>query len=248
MRLLLLVGVVLLVGVTSASEVSSTAITNRLYVSQIERTLAWRRQPVFVNQDGSLVDASGTLVSCAEVASLGDVIANISNVAHTAFAGMSNAVAVLSAATNAIPPRSLHYALHLVPRVRANLCGYVVREGSDGTNDWQEVYYSRPLLFAPRRFVEYVSPGVTNTVEAVWDGWHAFGSANDGIHRCTVVRPRPLWGLPCQTAPVERWGGDRGFAFGAFEVSVDGVLAWSGEVTNRVSGDVWVFEKGVLCD
>lgn len=232
----------------SAADTLGVAVTNHLYVSQVERTLGWRRQPVLANPDGSVVDASGVLVSSAEVSSLDYVVSNVSDIALAASAGMSNAVSALVSATNAVPPRALHYALHLAPLARANLYGVVVREGSDGTNDWQDVYYSRPLLFAPRRFVSYVPPGVTNNVEVVWDQWSAFGADNDGVHRCTVARPRPLWGLPCQTSPVERFGGSLGFSFGAFEVSVDGVLAWTGEVTNRVSGEVWVFEKGVLCD
>lgn len=242
-----------------ASDIDALASTNRLLVSQIERTVAWRRQPVLATGDGTVVDASGVLVSSARAAALSYAVSNVSTVALAASASMSNAVGALVSSTNAIPARALHYALHLRPQSASNIFGVVLQEWSDGTNDYQSVYYNRTLYYPPRRFIEYVSPGLTNVVEVVWDKpWDPDGVValwqpgsqlpRAGVHSCSVQRPRHLWGLPCHTQPVERWGSASGFSFGAFEVAVDGCLAWTGVLTNRVTGDIIEFNKGVLCD
>lgn len=237
-----IVAFVFLVGMSQASDTRDTTV-----VSQPVTVKAWQRQKVLV-KDGELVDASGTLVAHADAVAHAVLAANVTNVATTASTAVAHAGKLLTDSTNQIPGRAYSYSLHLEPvDPRKNLTAHIIDWSTDGTTDVQLVRYSLSMQKPPNRTVKYRSANHTATAKAEWDDWRPEGVSINGVggyHRCTILRPSTMVGLPCLTISNEVLGGDQGFAFGSMTVMIDGLLTFSGVVTNGET--VLTFDNGVL--
>lgn len=218
--------------------------TNVLLISNEALRRRWSRVAVMATPDGRPLEPTGRVAARADAVALDVALARAGELADSARAAMTNAVAALAAVTNQVPESAQHIAVSVPSLGAPNLQGMVVSEGFDGTNDWQVVRFNQFLSVPPRRTVEYVRPGSTSTVECAWDyPW----DGSNAEHRCTF--PRPAWmagDMVIRTRRREIFGGPGGLSFGAALVTVDGVPAFTGAVTNGVTGQVLIFDNGVL--
>ena len=237
---------------TSAPE--AAAVTNVFIVSDVVESKAWTRQAVMVTPSNRVMDLSGKLVEAADVAVLSNEAERVSAVSDAAVEGMRSAFAALYAVTGNVPDVAYHVAVTLPPSdTPASLMGYVVKEESDGVTDVQWVWYSQSLAAPPVRRVEYTTPSGVFSQPVTWIDWKNAGETVtvngrtwNGCHKCEVVRPVAAWDLPALTRKNEIFGGSGGFDFGAALVTVGGKAAFTGVITNELTGEVLKFDNGVL--
>lgn len=237
---------------TSAPE--AAAVTNVFIVSDVVESKAWTRQAVMVTPSNRVMDLSGKLVEAADVAVLSNEAERVSAVSDAAVAGMRSAFSALYAVTGNVPDVAYHVAVTLPPSdTPASLQGYVVKEETDGLVDTQWVWYSQSLAAPPVRRVEYTTPSGVFSQPVTWIGWKndgetvtANGRTWNGCHKCECVRPAAARNLPALTRKNDIFGGSGGFDFGAALVTVGGKAAFTGVITNELTGEILRFDNGVL--
>ena len=225
-----------------ADELEIAATTNLLITSNTTNELGWTRQALMGDGNGHVIDPSGVVVSAAEAAAQLSLATNLQQVSVSTARGITNALSSLWAVTNLVPDKAHHVQLYF-PRssVPLNLTAEVVEEGSDGVTDWQTVKYSQMMAIAPNRHVDYVYPGGTATVAAVWDDW----KPNSYTNRCTFVRPAIVRGRLVNSYRYDIIGGPKGFDFGSALVTVNGKPTYTGFWTNNFNNVVYQFVNGV---
>lgn len=239
---------------TNGVEIAAVIKTNLVIKSDTVESLGWTRQAVMVTPSNRVMDPSGKLVEAADLAVLSNEAERVSAVSDAAVEGMRSAFSALYAVTGNIPDVAYHVAVTLPPGdAPASLQGYVVKEETDGLVDTQWVWYSQSLAAPPVRRVEYTTPSGVFSQPVTWIDWNNVGetvTANgrtwNGCHRCEVVRPVAAWELPALTRKNEIFGGSGGFDFGAALVTVGGKAAFTGVITNELTGEVLKFDNGVL--
>jgi hypothetical protein len=239
---------------TNGVEIAAAIKTNLVIKSDTVESLGWTRQAVMVTPSNRVMDPSGKLVEAAEASVQSNEAERISAVADAAVAGMRDAFDALYAVTGMVSDIAYHVAVTLPPGdAPASLQGFVVKEETDGLVDTQWVWYSQGLAAPPVRRVEYTTPSGVFSQPVTWIGWKndgetvaANGRTWNGCHRCEVVRPVAARNLPALTRKNEIFGGSGGFDFGAALVTVGGKAAFTGSVTNELTGEVLKFDNGVL--
>jgi hypothetical protein len=232
----------------------TAAVTNVFLVSDVATSKAWTRQAVLATPSNTIKDLSGVFVAAAEAAVHSNEAERIQAVSTAAIEGMRSAFSALYAVTGNISRTAYHVAISLPPNEGGkSLRGYVVKETTDGVTDTQWVWYSHALPIAPVRYVEYVTPSGSSTASAKWVNWTESGETLtidgrtwNGCHKCTITRPQAARSIPALTRQNERFGGAGGFDFGAALVTVGGRATFTGAVTNDITGEVLVFNNGVL--
>ena len=235
-------------------EVSTAGVTNVNLVSDSYESKAWTRQAVLATPSNTIIDASGVFVATAEAVAQSNEAERVSAVSDAAVEGMRSAFSALYSVTGNVPDVAYHVAVTLPPSdTPASLQGYVVKEATSGLVDTQWVWYSQSLAAPPVRRVEYTTPSGVFSQPVTWIDWKNAGETVtvngrtwNGCHRCEVVRPVAAWDLPALTRKNEIFGGSSGFDFGAALVTVGGKAAFTGVVTNDVTGEVLKFDNGVL--
>ena len=241
-------------GDANAAPEAASVVTNVSLVSDVATSKAWTRQAVLATPSNTIKDLSGVFVGAAEAAAHSNEAERIAAVSSAAIEGMRTAFGALYAVTGGVPRKAYHVAISMPPEEGGqSLRGYVVKEETDGVTDTQWVWYSHALPVAPVRNVEYVTPSGTFTAAAKWDAWTEAGTSIEvdgrtwsGCHRCTITRPQSARNIPALTRQNERFGGVGGFDFGAALVTVGGRPTFTGAVTNDITGEVLVFDNGVL--
>ena len=240
--------------VAFADEPEAVAVTNVHIISDSFESKAWTRQAVLATPSNTIKDLSGVFVAAAEAAAQSNEAERVASVSDAAIEGMRVAFAALYAVTGNVPDVAYHTAITIPPQeAPRSLMGYVVKEESDGVTDTQWVWYSERLAAAPVRHVEYTTPAGTFSQSAKWISWNADGETVtvngrswEGCHKCTVARPDSAKNLPALSRRNEIFGGENGFDFGSALVTVGGKAAFTGEVTNDLTGVVLRFDNGIL--
>ena len=235
-------------------EESPAAITNVHIVSDSYESKAWTRQAVLATPSNTIMDLSGVFVATAEAVAQSNEAERISAVSDAAIEGMRSAFTALYAVTGNVPESAYHVGMAIPPpEAPRSLMGYIVKEETDGVTDTQWVWYSERLAAAPVRHVEYTTPAGVFSQSAKWVAWTADGETVaingrtwEGCHKCTITRPEPARNLPALSRRNETFGGASGFDFGAAIVTVGGKGAFTGEVTNDLTGVVLRFDNGIL--
>lgn len=239
---------------TNGVETVAAVKTNLVIRSDTVESLGWTRQTVMVAPSNRVMDPSGKLVEAADVAVLSNEAERVAAVSDAAVEGMRSAFSALYAVTGSIPDVAYHVALTLPPGdAPASLLGYVVKEETSGLIDTQWVWYSQRLAAPPVRRVEYTTPSGVFSQPVTWIDWQndgetvtANGRTWEGCHKCEVARPVVARDLPALSRKNEIFGGASGFDFGAAIVTVGGKAAFTGVITNELTGEVLKFDNGVL--
>ena len=237
-----------------ADEPQTAAVTNVNIVSDVYQSKAWTRQAVLATPSNTIMDLSGVFVATAEAVAQSNEAERISAVSDATIEGMRSAFLALYAVTGNVPDLAYHTAITIPPQESPrSLMGYVVKEETDGITDTQWVWYSERLAAAPVRHVEYTTPAGTFSQAAKWIAWNADGETLTingrtwkGCHKCTIPRPESAKNLPALSRRNEIFGGANGFDFGAAIVTVGGRGAFTGEVTNDLTGVILRFDNGIL--
>ena len=226
--------------------------TNVVITSETVEEPAWRRQVVMQSgETGEVINDSGTVGDAAAAAAAGEAADHAAEISDAAHSAMTNAVRVLTDASEDAATNAIALALVVMPETsRTNLTAYVVKTETDGETDTQYVWYNRQINLAPNRFVVYQTYDRASTNKVTWADWTATtnvthnGLTWEGCHVCTVSRPAWARHESCLDLPNERLGGPQGFDFGDLLLTVEGVSAYTGFVTNGVTGAVLYFDNG----
>lgn len=237
-----------------ADESQTAAVTNIHLVSDSYESKAWTRQAVLATPSNTIMDLSGVFVATAEAVAQSNEAERVATISDAAIEGMRSAFLALYAVTGNVPDNAYHVAMAIPPQESPrSLMGYVVKEETDGITDTQWVWYSERLAAAPVRHVEYTTPAGTFSQSAKWIAWNADGEnitingrTWKGCHKCTIPRPESAKNIPALSRRNEIFGGENGFDFGAAIVTVGGKGAFTGEVTNDLTGVVLRFDNGIL--
>lgn len=226
--------------------------TNIVITSETIEEPAWKRRVVMKNgETGEIVNDDGTVGDAAKSAAAGEAAERATEIGETANVAMTNALRTLTtvqadAATNAIA-----LALVIMPETsRTNLTAYVVKTETAGAVDTQWVWYNRQIDLAPNRYVVYQTHDRAATNKVAWIDWQTTetithnGRTWEGCHRCTVTRPTWAQGVTCLDLPNDRLGGPSGFDFGDLLLTIGGDPAYTGIVSNGVTGAVLYFDNG----
>ena len=226
--------------------------TNIVITSDSVLEPAWNRRVVM--QDGAtgeIMNDGGAVGSAAESAASGAAAEHAAEISDAANVAMTNALRVLIDAGAGAATNAIGLALVVPPETsRTNLTMYVVKTETDGQVDTQYVWFNKDLELEPNRYVVYETYDRVATNKVAWADWGATtnvthnGRTWEGCHVCTVRRPTWAYNLPCLDRPNERLGGPQGFDFGDMLITVGGVPAHTGFVTNGVTGEVWYFDNG----
>lgn len=239
------------------AQLAATAgTTNIVLVSGVISEPAWKRQVVMMrNPSGEIYNDDGKVGSAASSAAIDAAASAASEICDAANAAMLDALADLDAAQANAATNAIGLALAIMPETsRTNLTAYVVKTESDGVVDTQWVWYNRDIALAPNRYVVYETFGRAETNKVSWADWTntvtvvANSRTWEGCHVCTVSRPSWARGESCLDLPNDRLGGPSGFDFGDMLLTVGGVPAYTGFVTNGVTGAVLYFDNGFLKD
>ena len=237
-----------------ADEPQTAAVTYVNIVSDEFQSKAWTRQTVMATPSNTIKDLSGVFVGVAEAVAHSNEAERIAAVSDAAKEGMRSAFIALYAVTGNVPDVAYHTAITIPPQESPrSLMGYVVKEETDGVTDTQWVWYSETLYAAPVRHVEYTTPSGTFSQSAKWVSWSAEGETLEingrtwkGCHKCMIPRPKSAQYLPALSRRNEIFGGENGFDFGSALVTVSGKGAFTGEVTNDLTGVILRFDNGIL--
>ena len=228
--------------------------TNIVITSDSILEPAWKRRVVMQSgATGEVINDGGAVGSAAESAASGAAAEHAAEISDAANTAMTNALQVLTDAGENAATNAIGIALAVMPETsRTNLTAYVVKTETDGTTDTQWVWFNKRLDLEPNRFVVYETYDRAATNKVTWIAWtnattiENNGRTWEGCHVCTVTRPAWARGLPCLDLPNERFGGPGGFEFGDMLITVGGVPAYTGFVTNGVTGAVIYFDNGFL--
>lgn len=253
MRVAFMTLAAILTAAAARAQLAATAgTTNIVITSETITEPAWKRQVVM--QDGAtgeIVNDSGAVGSAAESAAAGDAAERAAEIGDAANASMTNALRTLTVAQADAATNAIALALVVMPEMsRTNLTAYVVKTETAGAIDTQWVWYNRQIDLAPNRYVVYQTHDRAATNKAEWVEWQTTtnlthnGRTWEGCHVCTVTRPTWAQGATCLDLPNDRLGGPSGFDFGDLLLTVGGVPAYTGIVSNGVTGAVLYFDNG----
>jgi hypothetical protein len=256
-RLITIIGAVIVAEGFSplyADGFSPHTVTNINIVSDSVESRAWTRQAVMVSPSDRVMDLSGAIVAAADAAVQSNEAERVAAVSDAAIEGMKSAFGALYAVTGNVPDVAYHVALAIAPiGSERSLTGFVVKEETDGVTDTQWVWYSHALAAPPVRHVEYTTPNGVFNQSVAWINWNADGETLvvdgrtwKGCHKCTIPRPVSARNLPALTRQNEIFGGLNGFDFGSAVVTVGGKPAFTGTVSNDVTGATLRFDNGIL--
>lgn len=235
--------------------------TNVTYTSGTETSLGLTRQTVAVRPDGTIADRSGTIVTKADAIAVDMAAREVKQISDRANDATTNALQLLLSATGTAAHVSQPFRLVFEPESeRDALTSYVVDVETDGTNDTLHVWYNRSLSMAPNRSQTYHTWEREETVKGSWadtaSGWSADGAPRtvngrtwSGVHRYVVRRPAWARGIRAEYRRNDTFGASAGgFGFGSMIPTVGGVPAYSGYVTNSVTGERMYFLNGFLSE
>ena len=233
--------------------------TNVVIESDVKETLGYTRQVLMGDQNTNLVDRSGVVVTKAETIALDLAADEVKSIADATTEGTETALATLYGATNDMARYSKSYHLYFPPETtRSNITGYVAKETSDLTTDYQWVWYNYRFTMKPIRQVAYCGSVKTQEVKSVWlkadgtEGWEPdgvsvtdeFGQVWSGCHKCKLVRPTLAQGQRCYSRRNDRIGERGGFSLGDANMTVDGIVPVTGVFTNHVNNCIEYYDKG----
>lgn len=225
--------------------------TNIVITSETIEEPAWKRQVVMQDGAGAIFNDGGRVGSAAESAAAGEAAERATEIGEAANIAMTNALRTLTTAQTGAATNAIALALAVMPETsRTNLTAYVVKTTTAGAVDTQWVWYNRQISLAPNRYVVYETHDRAATNKVAWVDWQTTetithnGRTWEGCHRCTVTRPTWAQGATCLDLPNDRLGGPSGFDFGDLLVTVGGVPAYTGIVSNSVTGAVLYFDNG----
>ena len=225
--------------------------TNIVITSETVYEPAWKRQVVMKDGAGEIFNDSGAVGSAAESAASGEAAVRAAEISDAANAAMTNALVALDRAGENAATNAVAIALAIMPETsRTNLTVYVVKTTTDGVVDTQWVWYNRQIDLEPNRYVVYETHDRAATNKVRWVDWSVAetvthnGRTWQGCRRCTVTRPTWAQGESCLDLPNDRLGGANGFDFGDLLITVGGAPAYTGFVTNGVTGAVLYFDNG----
>lgn len=231
----------------------AAATTNEVIASEIIEEPAWRRQVVMQRADGTIYNDGGAVGSAAETAAIDELAESAHEIAEAAQTVLTNQFARLREASSHAATNAVALAFAFAPEsTRSNLTAYVVKTETNGTTDTQWVWYNRALALEPVRFVAYEMQGRAATNKVTWTDWDepvdvtVDGRTWQGCHVCTVARPEWARGLSCLDRPNDILGGPSGFDFGDMLITVRGNPAFTGIITNRLTGATLYFDNGFL--
>ena len=231
---------------------ASLGATNIVVTSETIEEPAWARRVVMKdNTTGKVKNDGGKVGDAAKSAAAGEAAEVAAEIGEAANTAMTNALQALTTAQSSAATNAIALALVVVPETsRTNFTAYVVKTETTGNVDTQWVWYNRQIDLAPNRFVVYQTFDRAVTNKAAWVDWGATtnithnGRTWEGCHVCTVTRPTWARGVACLDLPNDRLGGQNGFDFGDMLVTVGGTPAYTGVVTNGVTGAVLYFDNG----
>lgn len=226
--------------------------TNIVITSETIEEPAWKRRVVMKNgETGKIMNDGGTVGDAAKSAAAGEAAERAAEIGEAANVAMTNALQTLVAAQADAATNAIALALVIMPETsRTNLTAYVVKTETAGTVDTQWVWYNRQIDIEPNRYVVYQTHDRAATNKVAWIDWKNpetithNGRTWEGCHRCTVTRPTWAQGVTCLDLPNDRLGGPSGFDFGDLLVTVGGDPAYTGIVSNGVTGAVLYFDNG----
>lgn len=236
------------------------AHTNVVIESDVKETLGYTRQVLMGDQNTNLVDRSGVVVTKAETVALDLAADEVKTIADATKAGTDTALEDLYAGTNTMARYAKAYELYFPPETtRSNITGYVAKETSDLTTDYQWVWYNYRFTMTPIRQVAYCGSVQTQEVKSVWlkadgtEGWEPdgvsitdeFGQVWNGCHKCRLARPTWAQGVRCCSRRNDRIGERGGFSLGDANMTIDGEVPVTGVFTNFINGSIEYFDKGI---
>ena len=253
MRVAFLTLAAILAAAAARAQLAATAgTTNIVITSETITEPAWKRQVVM--QDGAtgeIMNDSGAVGSAAESAAAGDAAERAAEIGDAANEAMTNALQTLVAAQADAATNAIALALVIMPETsRTHLTAYVVKTETAGAVDTQWVWYNRQIDLAPNRYIVYQTQDRAATNKAEWVDWQTptnlthNGRTWEGCHVCTVTRPTWAQGVKCLDLPNDRLGGPSGFDFGDLLLTVGGDPAYTGIVSNGVTGAILYFDNG----
>lgn len=243
-----------------ATVLGDGATTSVVIESDEKDALGYTRQVLMGDQNTNLVDRSGVVVSKAETVALDLAADEVKTIADATTEGTETALADLYAKTNRMARYSKNYQLHFPPETtRSNITGYVAKESSDLTTDWQWVWYNYRFTMKPIRQVAYCYGSQTQEVNSVWykadgsEGWEPdgvsvideFGQVWNGCHKCKLVRPTWAQGKRCYSRRNDRIGERGGFSLGDANMTIDGEVPVTGVFTNELNRSIEYYDKGI---
>lgn len=236
------------------------AQTNIVIESDVKESLGYTRQVLMGDQNTNLVDRSGVVVTKAETVALDLAADEVKTIADATKAGTEEALDDLYSKTNSMARYSKNYQIYFPPETtRSNITGYVAKESSDLTTDYQWVWYNYLFTMKPIRQVAYCGSVQTQEVKSVWlkadgtEGWEPdgisivdeFGQTWNGCHKCKLVRPTWAQGYRCYSRRNDRIGERGGFSLGDANMTVDGIVPVTGVFTNLVNRSIEYYDKGI---
>lgn len=248
----LMLSAVLAATAARAQLLADRGTTNIVIVSETIEEPAWRRRVVMKNgATGQILNDGGTVGDAAASAAAGEAAEHAAEISDAANVAMTNALQTLDAAQANAATNAIALALFAFPETsRSNLTAYVVKTTTSGGIDTQWVWYNRQIDLEPNRYVVYETHDRAATNKVTWTDWTNTvtvvhnGRTWQGCHVCTVQRPAWALGVACLDLPNDKLGGPSGFDFGDMLLTVRGVPAYTGIVSNGVSGAVLYFDNG----
>lgn len=234
--------------------------TNVVIESDEKDSLGYTRQVLMGDQNTNLVDRSGVVVTKAETVALDLSADEVKTIANATVAGTEEALDDLYGKTNTMAKYSKNYQLYFPPETtRSNITGYVAKESTDGTTDYQWVWYNYRFTMKPIRQVAYCGSVQTQEVKSVWlkvneeEGWEPdgvsvtdeFGQVWNGCHKCKLVRPTWAQGKRCYSRKNDRIGERGGFSLGDANMTIDGIVPVTGVFTNYLNHCIEYVDKGI---
>lgn len=230
------------------AQIDSTA-TNLYIVSNYEIRKGWRKYPVMVENDTTLVDQSGTIASKSDSVAIDTVSNGAAEIADAAKAAMEKAVSGLTSVTGQVPSRAQHTLLCVRPDLAARPTLTFVITNATVSADGRTLSFvaaaNRLLGTRPSMTLSF-GDGVDEdeTAKVEWTGkW----DASSATHAGSVEIPARYRGRSaCLFENVAL--GDAGglFDFGSIVVAVGKKTAWNGVVTNTLDGAEVKVENGFL--
>lgn len=215
---------------------------------------AWRRDVVMTDGEGRIKGDGGVVGEKASTDAIDYTAEHAGEISDAAATTLKADIDRLNATTNMMAKHRVGVAISTAPeneRVGPTMYLITTEVSADGKTDTQYVYISCALNRKPVRWVVYEDHGERQAVRAKWVDWTAEGETFtfrgktwQGVHRCTVERPSFAVGESCLDLPNETWGGDGGMNFGDLVVTVNSTPAYTGYVTNGITGEVIYFDNG----
>ncbi len=229
------------------------SVTNNVIVSSNILEKAWKRDVVMKNQSGEIFNDSNQVGEKSKVAAADIAADEAGEISKAAREAMEAALVSLEDAKKSMATNALALAFVVPPETtRSNLTAYVVKTETinGGLQDRQYVWFSHDVSLAPNRFVVYETYGQAMTNKVKWLNWKEAvdvtvnGRTWKGCKVCDVSRPTWAVGESCLDLPNDTFGGPNGMDFGDIVIRSEGITAFTGFVTNGITGEVAYFDNG----